>query len=87
MTAPLPCFWWHRYKQLEADGDEDNDELVEKVSELAHMSCSSVPFVDMSKTSNSRFAAIFQAADKDRAWDDWKDNNPKGWGNKMGKRF
>jgi hypothetical protein len=28
-----------------------------------------------------------QAADKDRAWDDWKDNNPKGWGNKMGKRF
>lgn len=30
---------------------------------------------------------FFQAADKDRAWDDWKDNNPKGWGNKMGKRF
>lgn len=28
-----------------------------------------------------------QAADKDRAWDDWKDNNPRGWGNKAGKRF
>jgi hypothetical protein len=28
-----------------------------------------------------------QAAEKDRAWDDWKDNNPRGWGNKMGKRF
>eukprot|EP01031_Cornospumella_fuschlensis_P030560 gene30560-36933_t len=24
---------------------------------------------------------------KDREWDDWKDNNPRGWGNKMGKRF
>jgi len=28
-----------------------------------------------------------KAAEKDRAWDDWKDNNPRGWGNKMGKRF
>lgn len=28
-----------------------------------------------------------EATMADRAWDDWKDNNPKGWGNKMGKRF
>jgi hypothetical protein len=43
--------------------------------------------IEMTMTSHLWFAAIFQAADKDRAWDDWKDNNPKGWGNKMGKRF
>lgn len=24
---------------------------------------------------------------EDRRWDDWKDSNPKGWGNKMGKRY
>lgn len=28
-----------------------------------------------------------EATMADRAWDDWKDNNPRGWGNKMGKRF
>ena len=28
-----------------------------------------------------------QATMEDRRWDDWKDNNPRGWGNKMGKRF
>mmetsp|Transcript_41691 Transcript_41691/g.130604 ORF Transcript_41691/g.130604 Transcript_41691/m.130604 type:complete len:360 (-) Transcript_41691:101-1180(-) len=28
-----------------------------------------------------------QAAYKDRAWDDWKDDHPRGMGNKMGKRF
>lgn len=27
------------------------------------------------------------ATEADRAWDDWKDQNPRGWGNKMGKRF
>ena len=46
-----------RYNQLVADGDEDNEELVN------------------------------QATEKDREWDDWKDNNPRGWGNKMNKRF
>lgn len=46
-----------RYNQLVADGDEDDEELVD------------------------------QATQKDREWDDWKDNNPRGWGNKMNKRF
>jgi immunoglobulin-binding protein 1 len=53
----LLCYGYRKYKQLEGDGDEDNDELVE------------------------------QATMKDREWDDWKDNNPRGIGNKMGKRF
>eukprot|EP01036_Dinobryon_divergens_P028950 gene28950-37977_t len=30
---------------------------------------------------------VDQATMKDREWDNWKDNNPRGWGNKMGKRF
>lgn len=30
---------------------------------------------------------VDQATVKDREWDDWKDNNPRGWGNKMNKRF
>ena len=30
---------------------------------------------------------VDQATEKDREWDDWKDNNPRGWGNKMNKRF
>ncbi len=46
-----------RYLQLEAEGLEDDDELVDK------------------------------AMVKDRAWDAWKEDNPKGWGNKMGKRY
>mmetsp|Transcript_15013 Transcript_15013/g.25046 ORF Transcript_15013/g.25046 Transcript_15013/m.25046 type:complete len:386 (+) Transcript_15013:2596-3753(+) len=46
-----------RYKQLVEDGDEDDEDLVDK------------------------------AVMKDRDWDDWKDENPRGWGNKMGKRF
>lgn len=44
-----------RYKQLEMDGDEDDEDLVE------------------------------QAAHHDRAWDDWKAENPKGSGNKANK--
>eukprot|EP00904_Undaria_pinnatifida_P010363 jgi/Undpi1/6457/HiC_scaffold_20.g08936.m1 len=44
-----------RYDQLEMDGDEDNEDLVE------------------------------QAAQQDREWDDWKDNNPRGSGNKANK--
>jgi immunoglobulin-binding protein 1 len=28
-----------------------------------------------------------QATIEDRNWDNWKDENPRGWGNKMGKRF
>lgn len=44
-----------RYDQLEMDGDEDNEGLVE------------------------------QAAQQDREWDDWKDNNPRGAGNKANK--
>lgn len=31
--------------------------------------------------------AVEQAAYNDRAWDDWKESNPKGSGNKAGKRF
>lgn len=46
-----------RYDQLEADGDEDNEELVE------------------------------QAANHDREWDNWKDENPRGAGNKANKRI
>lgn len=30
---------------------------------------------------------VDKATEEDRRWDDWKDNNPRGWGNKMGKRF
>jgi hypothetical protein len=32
-------------------------------------------------------ALLDQAVYKDRAWDDWKDEHPRGSGNKMGKRF
>lgn len=46
-----------RYDQLEADGDEDNEELVE------------------------------QATYHDRDWDNWKDENPRGAGNKANKRI
>jgi hypothetical protein len=46
-----------RYAQLEADGEEDDEKLVE------------------------------EAAYHDRAWDDWKDDHPRGMGNKAGKRF
>ena len=28
-----------------------------------------------------------EAAYRDRAWDNWKDENPRGSGNKMGKLF
>lgn len=28
-----------------------------------------------------------EATMADRAWDDWKDHNPRGIGNKLGKRF
>lgn len=44
-----------RYDQLEMDGDEDDEDLVE------------------------------QAAHHDRAWDDWKAENPRGSGNKANK--
>lgn len=44
-----------RYDQLEMDGEEDDEELVEK------------------------------AAQHDRDWDDWKDEHPKGAGNKANK--
>jgi hypothetical protein len=30
---------------------------------------------------------VDQATMADREWDDWKESNPKGWGNKMGKRY
>jgi immunoglobulin-binding protein 1 len=30
---------------------------------------------------------VNESAKHDQAWDDWKDHNPKGSGNKMGKRF
>ncbi|KAJ1416541.1 TAP42-like protein [Ochromonadaceae sp. CCMP2298] len=46
-----------RFKQLEADGDEGDEDLMD------------------------------QATMKDREWDEWKADNPRGWGNKMGKRF
>lgn len=46
-----------RYDQLEKDGDEDNEDLVE------------------------------QAARYDREWDDWKDDHPRGSGNKANKRI
>ncbi|KAI9912227.1 hypothetical protein PsorP6_009845 [Peronosclerospora sorghi] len=46
-----------RYDQLEEDGDEDNEILVD------------------------------EATYKDRAWDDWKDANEKGIGNKKGSQF
>jgi len=32
-------------------------------------------------------AAVERAAANDRAWDDWREDNPKGSGNKLGKRF
>ncbi len=32
-------------------------------------------------------ALVDQATIKDREWDSWKEENPRGWGNKMGKRF
>lgn len=44
-----------RYEQLEMDGDEDDEDLVE------------------------------EAAHHDRAWDDWKAENPRGSGNKANK--
>ncbi|CAM9170173.1 unnamed protein product [Choristocarpus tenellus] len=44
-----------RYDQLEGDGDEDNEDLVE------------------------------EAVYRDRKWDDWKDANPRGAGNKANK--
>jgi immunoglobulin-binding protein 1 len=30
---------------------------------------------------------VDEATIQDRNWDNWKDENPRGWGNKMGKRF
>ncbi len=30
---------------------------------------------------------VDEATMEDRRWDDWKDDNPRGWGNKMGKRY
>ena len=45
-----------RYDQLERDGMEDDEYLVEASAKL------------------------------DRDWDDWKDENPRGSGNKMGDR-
>jgi len=32
-------------------------------------------------------ALVDQATIKDRDWDTFKEDNPRGWGNKMGKRF
>lgn len=46
-----------RYAQLEADGEEDDAQLVE------------------------------EAAYHDRGWDDWKDQHPRGMGNKAEKRI
>lgn len=50
-----PSSTTRRYNQLEIDGDEDNEELVEK------------------------------AVHRDREWDDWKDEHPRGSGNKANK--
>ena len=46
-----------RYAQVLLDGDEDDEQAVER------------------------------AALNDRAWDDWKEDNQKGSGNKANKRF
>jgi immunoglobulin-binding protein 1 len=51
------CGFVHRYHELEAAGEEDNEMLVD--------------------------AAVY----KDRDWDAWKEDNPKGSGNKMNKKF
>ncbi len=61
-----------RYKQLWEEGEEDDAELVDEVSHTA---------------AAHRCLTFPQAAYHDRAWDDWKDNNKKGSGNKMGKRY
>lgn len=50
-----PSSTTRRYNQLEIDGDEDDEELVEK------------------------------AVHRDREWDDWKDEHPRGSGNKANK--
>lgn len=83
----IPCLPI-RYKQLEADGDEDDADLADQVNCILlqiHVLYSIVRL--LTHHSAPRFSFCPKAADKDRAWDDWKDNNPRGWGNKMGKRF
>jgi immunoglobulin-binding protein 1 len=34
-----------------------------------------------------RLDLVDLATTEDRNWDAWKEENPRGWGNKMGKRF
>lgn len=70
-----------RYNQLADEGLEDDDRLVEEVSAAMSVQCCSNSSTVLLRP------AVFQAAVHDRAWDDWKAENPRGSGNKMGKRF
>jgi len=58
------------------EGEEDNAELIDEV-------CFNPELL-------LRIIDVFypvKATKHDRAWDDWKEANPRGWGNKLGKKF
>lgn len=57
-----------------AAGEEDDEALADQVRVSCVLELAAV-------------TADVQATLKDREWDNWKDENPRGIGNKMGKRF
>ena len=70
-----------RYKQLAEEGEEDQADLVDQVR---------VEISFTTTTATTTITTIYislKATMKDREWDNWKEDNPRGWGNKMGKRF
>lgn len=74
----------YRYNQLYADGEEDNEELVNQVGLGWWAICCIILYLYV--TTYITWCLV-QATIKDREWDAWKEENPRGSGNKMGKKY
>ena len=72
-----------KYKQLEADGDE-----VRSTEAAQQLACSPYPSPcgTNADSQQDNQGLVDAATAEDREWDRFKEANPRGWGNKMGKR-
>lgn len=73
---------------LEEFGDLQKMEAMERSAREAAAPSGTRKYKDLVRDGEEDDDQLLEEATMaDRAWDDWKDNNPRGWGNKMGKRF
>ena len=73
---------------LDEFGDLQKQEAEERAAREAAAPPGTRKYKELLKDGEEDDDALMdEATMADRAWDDWKDNNPRGWGNKMGKRF